>query len=45
MRVTVIATGFEQRKEAATSTEATPAEKSAANPADDIDAIFNIFKS
>ena len=45
MRVTVIATGFEQRKEAATATEATSADKAAANPADDIDAIFNIFKS
>ena len=45
MRVTVIATGFEQRKEAAPAAEAAPAEKPAVNPADDIDAIFNIFRS
>ena len=46
MRVTVIATGFEQRKEAAatkTETAAAP-EKPAVSNTDDIDEIFNIFK-
>jgi len=46
MRVTVIATGFEQRKEAASvKPEAAAApEKPAASNTDDIDEIFNIFK-
>ncbi len=45
MRVTVIATGFEQKRDTAAKTEAAPAgEKTAAGNIGDIEEIFSIFK-